>query len=548
MTRVATLCISAAALVLIMSMSISPVQAQITFNSYQMTENALADASVDVAVDADENLYYVYVRDGNVYYKRNLNDEELIGAGSSPAIAVSVAGIPHIVYISGGAAVYTNRAAGSWSAGVSLANGSTGFVDIDVDGSGKAHIVYQCNADGDGYGEIVYVTNASGSFVETMLADGWYDSGSGNYYYNPNIKVDGAGKYHVVFEQQNWGGRASWSNKHLTLVSNYASGSYSSETFDWNAGVTTGRNSLALDAHGHPHVLYYSGSTIYYGYWAGGWCSFALTSGSQGAIASDGLHIAIAYNDGANNIRYTEEYGWGFEYWTTVSSGSYPSVAVKGGRHIMYEKSDGSDVEIFLSSDLGPLPVQLVSFIAIPIGQDVTLQWQTVSELNNYGFYVQRLGTDGITYTDIDGSFVAGHGTTVAPSQYSYTDRAVPQGAWYRLRQVDLDGAVHYSEPVRISGVTGVTEETPAAFQLSQNYPNPFNPSTQIAFGIAEAGQVRLVVYDQLGREVVVLVNGQMEPGRYSATFNAAGCATGVYFARLMSGGRTDLRRMMLVR
>jgi len=84
--------------------------------------------------------------------------------------------------------------------------------------------------------------------------------------------------------------------------------------------------------------------------------------------------------------------------------------------------------------------------------------------------------------------------------------------------------------------------------QLAQNYPNPFNPSTQIAFGIAEAGHVSLVVYDQLGREVAVLVNGQMEPGRHSISFNAAGCATGVYFARLTSGGKSDLRRMMLVR
>jgi hypothetical protein len=178
----------------------------------------------------------------------------------------------------------------------------------------------------------------------------------------------------------------------------------------------------------------------------------------------------------------------------------------------------------------------------------VSLQWRTISELNNYGFIVQRRAADGITYADIPGSFIAGHGTTTEAQVYTYVDNS-PQGeGWYRLSQMDLDGRVHYSEPVQVGSVTGVGANQPAAFSLSQNYPNPFNPATQISFGIAQAGQVRLVVFDQLGREVATLVDGALPAGQHAAAFNAAGLASGVYFARLTSGSQTSMIRMMLMK
>ena len=64
-------------------------------------------------------------------------------------------------------------------------------------------------------------------------------------------------------------------------------------------------------------------------------------------------------------------------------------------------------------------------------------------------------------------------------------------GVWYyRLRQVDLDGKIGYSEPVKVEFTTAVGTETPATYGLSQNYPNPFNPSTDIQFSLAKAGTV----------------------------------------------------------
>jgi hypothetical protein len=88
----------------------------------------------------------------------------------------------------------------------------------------------------------------------------------------------------------------------------------------------------------------------------------------------------------------------------------------------------------------------------------------------------------------------------------------------------------------------------PVAFALDQNYPNPFNPSTKIQFEIPEAGFVTLKVYDLLGQEVASLVNGQLEPGRYRAEFDAANLPSGIYFYRLQAGDFTEAKEMIVLK
>jgi hypothetical protein len=105
-----------------------------------------------------------------------------------------------------------------------------------------------------------------------------------------------------------------------------------------------------------------------------------------------------------------------------------------------------------------------------------------------------------------------------------------------------------------ISGIPSQSPDAPLSFALEQNYPNPFNPATVIRYAIVGArgqGQgtsyVRLVVYDLLGREVVMLVNENKAPGNYEVTFDAAGLASGVYFYRLSSGNFVQTRKMLLL-
>lgn len=88
----------------------------------------------------------------------------------------------------------------------------------------------------------------------------------------------------------------------------------------------------------------------------------------------------------------------------------------------------------------------------------------------------------------------------------------------------------------------------PQAFSLSQNYPNPFNPSTTLEYAVAEATHVRLAVYDVLGREVAVLVNGQRTPGQYRVIFDATGLPGGLYFGRMQADGFRASRALVLMK
>ena len=88
----------------------------------------------------------------------------------------------------------------------------------------------------------------------------------------------------------------------------------------------------------------------------------------------------------------------------------------------------------------------------------------------------------------------------------------------------------------------------PEGFALDQNYPNPFNPTTVIRFRVPVAGDVRLAVYDLLGRELSVPVNGRKAPGTYQVTFDAAGLPSGVYLYRLLAGGSSQTRRMTVLK
>jgi hypothetical protein len=96
---------------------------------------------------------------------------------------------------------------------------------------------------------------------------------------------------------------------------------------------------------------------------------------------------------------------------------------------------------------------------------------------------------------------------------------------------------------------------TPVAFKLDQNYPNPFNPSTNIAYTVGGVGlqasgfrDVRLVVYDLLGREVAVLVDERKAPGSHSIEFDGTGLSSGVYFYRLTAGPNIQSRKMVLMK
>ncbi|MDZ7401078.1 MAG: T9SS type A sorting domain-containing protein [candidate division KSB1 bacterium] len=88
----------------------------------------------------------------------------------------------------------------------------------------------------------------------------------------------------------------------------------------------------------------------------------------------------------------------------------------------------------------------------------------------------------------------------------------------------------------------------PETFAITQNYPNPFNACTHIQYSLAEAGKVKLAVYDLLGREVAILVNQHQPAGYYEVTFDGRDLASGIYIYRLEAGAYVAIRKLVLVR
>ena len=102
------------------------------------------------------------------------------------------------------------------------------------------------------------------------------------------------------------------------------------------------------------------------------------------------------------------------------------------------------------------------------------------------------------------------------------------------------------STPVSVEKETDVV---PNQFFVDQNYPNPFNPSTQIKFGITEAANIDLRIYDALGREVSVLISNEyLGAGSYNVKFDASNLASGTYVYRLTAGANTVSRKMQLLK
>ncbi len=93
----------------------------------------------------------------------------------------------------------------------------------------------------------------------------------------------------------------------------------------------------------------------------------------------------------------------------------------------------------------------------------------------------------------------------------------------------------------------------PLAYALNQNFPNPFNPQTTIRFALPAATEIRIVVYDLLGREVVRLVDGLMQPGYHQLVWNGRDAwgrvvPTGIYITRLITSEYTKSIKMVLLK
>jgi hypothetical protein len=111
-----------------------------------------------------------------------------------------------------------------------------------------------------------------------------------------------------------------------------------------------------------------------------------------------------------------------------------------------------------------------------------------------------------------------------------------------------LKSGVLFGDTLLTTSVDVNTIGNPGTFALYQNYPNPFNPTTTIRYALPRRSFVTLAVFNTLGQQVAMLVNGEVEAGYHEARFDARGLASGVYFYRLTAGGYSQIRKLCIVK
>jgi len=194
------------------------------------------------------------------------------------------------------------------------------------------------------------------------------------------------------------------------------------------------------------------------------------------------------------------------------------------------------------------LPVEFTSFETLINKNKVTLIWQTATEINNYGFQVERQKAKGESEWEVVG-FVEGHGNSNSPKDYTFTDDllglSLNLNLNYRLKQLDFDGNYEYSDVVEVTLAENIKE-----YKLEQNFPNPFNPSTEIKFSIPQNSNVKLELFNMIGEKVATLINEEMAAGshNYQLSISNYQLSSGIYLYRIQSGNFVQTRKLMLLK
>ena len=191
------------------------------------------------------------------------------------------------------------------------------------------------------------------------------------------------------------------------------------------------------------------------------------------------------------------------------------------------------------------LPVEIAGFDAVAGENEIALSWNTASEQNIDYYLIER--QSGAEWNSL--ARINSLGDSPTGNSYSFMDVSVMEGRLYsyRLTSREFDGTLLVHDRIVTASVTG-SPVNATEYDLYQNYPNPFNPATTISFSLPEAGNIRLVVFDVLGRELAELANGHSDAGLHTVEFNAAALSAGTYFYQLTAGDFSAVRKLILVK
>ncbi|MBI9070324.1 MAG: VCBS repeat-containing protein [Melioribacteraceae bacterium] len=251
----------------------------------------------------------------------------------------------------------------------------------------------------------------------------------------------------------------------------------------------------------------------------------------------------------ASQYKYAEPFEGGYQLIPAQYSGIAQNVASAPNPYFFYDADtkalDGQTIEI-LSNE-----------------ETLVLAWHPAVDLNGEDLLYQLLGTFGETTLNLtaDGGGLDTTYTTTGQALIASLGGNASVEAQFVVQTVSLKGGALSGEPIvtsvdtlkftLVDKVTGIEDvnQIPETFYVQQNYPNPFNPATTIKFGLPEAAQVDLRIYNILGQEVATLISNEtMNAGHHYKMFNATKFASGTYIYVLRKGNDVVSKKMLLIK
>lgn len=187
-----------------------------------------------------------------------------------------------------------------------------------------------------------------------------------------------------------------------------------------------------------------------------------------------------------------------------------------------------------------PLRIELLAFSAVLDGDSVRMSWESYDESKVSGYEIEKRMESGrySVFRKVDPLR-----SEERYQLYAFTDawhgREI---AYYRLRRINTDGTVLFSEEVPIGA------ESILNFVLEEAVPNPFTEATEIRYTLSKRTRVDLSVYDIMGSEVRALVGERQEAGTHSVTFDGRDLPGGIYFYKMRTSTGSQTKKMYLAK
>jgi hypothetical protein len=194
-------------------------------------------------------------------------------------------------------------------------------------------------------------------------------------------------------------------------------------------------------------------------------------------------------------------------------------------------------------------PTILPAPVAVVSASSITFNWDNyqVPDSANLYIYLIAFGSSEEKCTNFCGSAVTNSVTI------NLQEGVCEIYMKYKAVLINKDGQPVYSQPslagcAEVGVSTSIEDRVVDDYQIIQNYPNPFNPITTIAYQVANPGNVQLIIYNQLGQEVSILVNEFQPAGNYNVVWNASNQTSGYYFYHLDVNGKSIQGKMLLLK